>query len=285
MSKNNFLYRNIPNIFTLLNLLAGSIAIVLSFEGRNNLVLASYFIYMAGIFDFFDGFAARALKVTSLLGKELDSLADMVSFGLAPSMILYQLLKQSLQVKQFSFSLPILDILIMLSAFLIAIFSAVRLAKFNIDENQSEVFMGLATPASAMLIAALPLISVFNPYDLVLFPNFSKNTFFLLSVLFFGIYVVKPVVLLPLIAAISILLVAKIPMFSLKFKNFKFEDNKLIYIFLIFSVIAFITLQILAVPIIFLLYISFSIFNNIFNKNAQKNSNEQDEDAKRLFAD
>ncbi|OQX97053.1 MAG: hypothetical protein B6I20_13515 [Bacteroidetes bacterium 4572_117] len=266
MSKNNFLYRNIPNFFTLMNLLSGSIAIVLSFEGRNNLVLASYFIYISGVFDFFDGFAARTLKVTSLLGKELDSLADMVSFGLAPSMILYQLLKQSLQVKQFSFSLPLLDVVIMLSAFLIALFSALRLAKFNIDEKQTESFLGLATPASAMLIAAIPLIAVFNPSDLLLFPGFSRNTFFFLIVMFFGIYIVKPVVLLPLIVIISTFLVARIPMFSLKFKNYSFEDNKLKYIFLIFSVISFATLQILAVPIIFILYISFSIFNNAFNK-------------------
>ncbi len=284
MSKNNFLYRNIPNFFTLMNLLSGSIAIVLSFEGRNNLVLASYFIYMSGVFDFFDGFAARTLKVTSLLGKELDSLADMVSFGLAPSMILYQLLKQSLQIKQFSFSLPALDILIVLSAFLIAIFSAIRLAKFNIDENQTDSFIGLATPASAMLIAAIPLISVFMPSHLLLFPNFSRNTFFLLSVLMFGIYVVKPIVLIPLIVILSTLLVARIPMFSLKFKNYKFEDNKLKYIFLIFSVISFVVLQIIAVPIIFILYISFSIFNNIFNKSMENEINELDDTKKDLLA-
>lgn len=262
----NFLYRNIPNFFTLMNLLFGAIAIVLSFEGRTNLILASYFIYFAGVFDFFDGFSARTLKVTSLLGKELDSLADMVSFGLAPSMVLYQLLKQSLQIKQFSFSLPVIDIAIVLSAFLIALFSAVRLAKFNIDENQKESFIGLATPASAMLIAAIPLIANFNPSDLILFPGFSKNTFFFLSVMFFGIYIVKPFVLLPLIGTVSILLVAKLPMFSLKFKTYKFEDNKLKYIFLIFSVISFAVFQILSVPIIFLLYISFSIFNNVFNR-------------------
>ena len=267
MSKNNFLYRNIPNFFTLMNLLFGLIAVILSFEGRNNLVLASYFIYMSGVFDFFDGFAARSLKVTSLVGKELDSLADMVSFGVAPSMILYQLLKQGLQVKQFAFSLPLVDILIMLSAMLIALFSAMRLAKFNVDENQTESFIGLATPASAMLIAAIPLISVFNPSDLVLLPGLSKNTFFFLSVMLLGIYIIKPVVLIPLIVIVSTLLVAKIPMFSLKFKNYRFEDNKLKYIFLIFSVISFAALQILAVPIIFLLYISFSIFNNIFKEN------------------
>lgn len=268
-----------------MNLLCGAIAIVLSFEGRNNLVLASYFIYVAGVFDFFDGFAARTLKVTSLLGKELDSLADMVSFGLAPSMILYQLLKQSQHIKQFSFSLPSTEIFIVLSAFLITLFSAIRLAKFNIDENQAESFMGLATPASAMLIAAIPLISVFDPSHLILFPGFSKNTFFFIVVVLFGVYIVKSVVLLPLIILLSTLLVAKIPMFSLKFKNYKFEDNKLKYIFLFFSFISFITLQILAVPIIFILYISFSIFNNIFNKNIEGEINEQDENVKRLFAD
>ncbi len=274
MSKNNFIYRNIPNFFTLMNLLSGSIAIILSFEGRNNLVLASYFIYISGVFDFFDGFAARTLKVTSLLGKELDSLADLVSFGIAPSMILYQLLKQSQQIKQFSFSLPALDILIVLSALLIALLSAIRLAKFNIDENQTESFIGLATPASAMLIAAIPLIAVFNPGDLILFPGFSKNTFFFLAVMLFGIYIIKPVILIPLIVILSTLLVAKIPMFSLKFKNYRFEDNKLKYIFLIFSIISFLALQILAVPIIFLLYISFSIFNNIF-KNTGNEINQE----------
>jgi len=257
-----------------MNLLSGSIAIILSFEGRNNLVLASYFIYISGVFDFFDGFAARTLKVTSLLGKELDSLADLVSFGIAPSMILYQLLKQSQQIKQFSFSLPALDILIVLSALLIALLSAIRLAKFNIDENQTESFIGLATPASAMLIAAIPLIAVFNPGDLILFPGFSKNTFFFLAVMLFGIYIIKPVILIPLIVILSTLLVAKIPMFSLKFKNYRFEDNKLKYIFLIFSIISFLALQILAVPIIFLLYISFSIFNNIF-KNTGNEINQE----------
>ncbi len=266
MSNNNFIYRNIPNFFTLMNLLSGATAIVLSFEGRANLMIASYFIYIAGVFDFFDGFSARSLKATSLVGKELDSLADMVSFGLAPSMILYQLLKTGLQIKQFSFSLPAWQIAILFSAFLIAVFSALRLAKFNVDDSQKETFMGLATPASAMLIASIPLIAEFNPTHLLLFPNFSKNTFFFLSVILFGVYLVKPIVLVPLIVIVSALLVAPLPMFSLKFKNYKFEDNAVKYIFLILSVIAFAALEILSVPIIFVLYISFSVFNNIFNK-------------------
>ncbi len=278
MSKNNFISRNIPNFFTLMNLLSGSIAIVLSFEGRGNLILASYFIYIAGVFDFFDGFSARALKATSAMGKELDSLADMVSFGLAPSIILYQLLKSSLQIKQFSFSLPALDIFILFSAFLIALFSALRLAKFNIDESQKETFMGLATPASAMLIASIPLIADFNPTHLYLFPQFTKNTFFFLSVILFSVYIVKPIVLLPLIAIISSLLVVRMPMFSLKFKNYKFEDNVIRYAFLFFSIVSFAVLEILSVPIIFILYISFSVFNNIFSK-------KEDEEAPKVLTE
>ena len=198
MSKNNFFYRNIPNLFTLLNLLSGAIAIILSFEGRNNVVLASYFIYTAAIFDFFDGFAARALKASSPIGKELDSLADMVSFGIAPSMILFQLIKNSMQVKQFAFAMPIGDVLQLLAPLLIAAFSAIRLAKFNIDKRQTEVFLGLATPACAMLVAAIPLIHDFNPDDLILFPNLSRSIYFFMGALLLGAVIVKPIVLVPL---------------------------------------------------------------------------------------
>ena len=271
MSKNNFIYKNIPNFFTLMNLLSGMIAIVLAAESENSLVLASYFIYAASVFDFFDGFSARTLKATSKIGKELDSLADMVSFGVAPSMILFQLLKSGLQIKQFSFSLPATDIAILFSAFLIAIFSAIRLAKFNTDDSQKEVFKGLATPASAMLIASIPLIADFNLSALTLFPGLSKvNKLFFLTL---GLmYILKKAALLvPLSIIISALLVAPMPMFSLKFKNYSFEDNALKYIFLIFSAISFAVLEVLAIPIIFILYVSFSVFNNIFTKKEKKN--------------
>ncbi len=253
-----------------MNLLFGAISIVIASEGFNSLVLASYFIYFAAIFDFFDGFAARALKVTSNVGKELDSLADMVSFGLAPAFLLFQLLKYSMQIKQFSFLLPTEDILLLLSAFLIAIASAVRLAKFNVDERQAESFLGLATPASAMLIASLPLISHFNTNDLILFPVLSRNTYFWLGALFFGVYIIKPIIVVPLIFVLSTLLVIEMPMFSVKFKSFSFEENKLKYFFLFISFLLFISLQVLAIPIIFILYITFSIFNNILNRSVYK---------------
>ncbi|MBN2755830.1 MAG: CDP-alcohol phosphatidyltransferase family protein [Bacteroidales bacterium] len=266
MLRNNFFYKNIPNFFTLTNLFFGVISIVLASEGNENLVLASYFIYFAAVFDFFDGFAARTLKVSSIVGKELDSLADMVSFGLAPSFLVYQILKHSLQIKQFSFSLPFTDILMLMSAFLIAIFSAVRLAKFNVDERQKETFLGLATPACAMLIASIPFISQFNTNDLIAFPALSNNIYFFLGTVMFGIFIIKPIVLIPLVFLLSALLVVEMPMFSMKFKTYNFEENKLKYFFIIFSLVLFITLQVLAVPIIFILYISFSIFNNILDK-------------------
>ena len=266
MLKNNFIYRNIPNFFTLMNLLFGAISIVLAAEGKNNFILASYFIYFAAVFDFFDGFAARALKVTTATGKELDSLADMVSFGLAPAFLVFQILKSSLQVKQFSFSLPAIDILILLTAFLIALATAYRLAKFNVDERQSDSFLGLASPASAMLIAAIPFIAKFDANNLIIFTGLSDNIYFFLGTLMIGVYIVKPIVLIPLVLILSVLLVIELPMFSLKFKTFNFEENKLKYFFIIFSLFLFVSLQILAVPIIFILYITFSIFNNILNK-------------------
>lgn len=272
MSKDNILIKSIPNLFTSLNLLSGAIAIILSFEGRNNLSLAAYFIYIAAVFDFFDGFAARALNAMSKMGKELDSLADLVSFGIAPSIILYQLMKQELQIKQFSFDLKTSEILMLSSALLIAIFSALRLAKFNVDERQKENFLGLATPACAMLIAAIPLIAEFLPGNLVLFSSLKDSVYFFVGVWFLGSYIVKPMILIPLILILSFLLVSNLPMFSLKFKSYSFEENKLKYIFLICAFLLFISFQIVSVPLIFLLYVTFSVFNYLFNNKTNKKS-------------
>lgn len=282
MSEKNFFIRNIPNLFTLLNLFCGLVAILLSFDGRNNLILAAYFIYIAAVFDFFDGFAARALKATSPVGKELDSLADMVSFGVAPSVILYALLKSSMQVKQFAFALPTPVVFALLSPFLIALFSAIRLAKFNVDDKQKETFLGLATPACAMLVASIPFISKFDPHNLVLIPSLEDNIYFFIGSLVFGATITKPVVLIPMSIILSVLLVVNMPMFSLKFKNFSFEDNKLKYIFLFFSILLFSVLQVLSVPIIFILYITFSIFNNLLNRSLSKRAEES---LDRLFQD
>ncbi len=281
MSKTNIITGNIPNLFTSINLLCGLISILFAIAGGDNLVIAGYMIYIAAVFDFFDGFSARLLKAGSKLGKELDSLADLVSFGIAPSIILYIILKSSLRIKQFSFSLPTLDFFILLTPMLVAIFSAIRLAKFNIDDKQKEVFLGLATPASAMLVASIPLISHFDTKDLVLFPMLDKNTYFFVGAMMMGAYIVKPVVIVSVSILLSFLLVVNLPMFSLKFKSYRFEDNALKYIFLIISVILFAIVQVLAVPMIFILYFTFSIFDNLLNRNLQKRRIESNLD--RLF--
>ncbi len=239
-------------------------------EGGQNIVIASYLIYIAAVFDFFDGFAARALKASSKIGKELDSLADMISFGAAPAVILFAILKQSMSIKSFSLSLPVADLLVMLSPMLVTVFSALRLAKFNVDERQKEIFLGIATPVSAMLIASIPLIWDFDTRDLVLFPALDKNTYFFIGAMMLGTYIVKPVVITVLSVVLSVLLVAEIPMFSLKFKNYSLEDNKLKYSFLLVSVVSFAVIQVLAIPLIFFLYITFSICNNLLYKSIKE---------------
>jgi len=270
MLKDNILIKNIPNLFTSLNLLSGAIAIIFCFEGENNLSVAAYFIYIAVVLDFFDGFTARAFNAISKIGKELDSLADLVSFGIAPSMILYQLIKHNLQIKQFTLSLETYKIQMLFSALLIAVFSAIRLARFNVDERQKENFVGLATPACAMLIASIPFISEFQPENLILFPSLNDSIYFSFGVVIFESFLVKPFFLIPLIILLSFLLVSELPMFSIKFKSYSFEENKLKYVFLICSFLLFISLQILSVPLIFILYLAFSFFNYLLDKRLAK---------------
>jgi CDP-diacylglycerol--serine O-phosphatidyltransferase len=200
---------------------------------------------VAGIFDFFDGVAARVLHAYSDIGKMLDSLADVVSFGVAPSVILFNLLSTSVHSEFSTFSYDSSGWIINsipYSAFLVAIFSAIRLAKFNIDDRQTSSFIGMPTPANAFLIASLPFI--------------LKHHEFLQGLL------LKIYVLIPLIIVLSFLLVSEIPMISLKFKNLSYQDNKSRYVLLVLSVILFVFLGISAVPAIFLLYIIISLIDN-----------------------
>ncbi len=151
--------KHVPNAITCANLFSGCVGIVFAFQGE--LIIAAYAVLLAAIFDFFDGFASRVLQSFSGIGKELDSLADMVSFGVLPSVILYQLFLQAPQIDQVS---PYLNFI----AFLIPVFSALRLAKFNTDTRQAEIFIGLPTPANGMLIGSFPLI-------LDQYPNLNRD--------------------------------------------------------------------------------------------------------------
>ena len=205
---------HIPNAVTCCNLLSGCIACVMAYEMKYELAVG--FIMLGAGFDFLDGMLARLLKVSGPLGKELDSLADGITFGLAPAMIVFSLFKE---VHYPNFLLPV-TAYVPYVAFLISVFSALRLGKFNIDPRQSSSFVGIPTPANALFWGAL----VMGLHD------------FLLSDGFNAIY------LFVLVCLTSWLLIAEIPMFSLKFKNFSWEENKVKYIFLI-----------VCIPFIFLL--------------------------------
>ena len=217
---------HIPNILTLFNLLCGCIGIVLAFSGK--LDIAAYLIWTAAIFDFLDGFAARLLKVKSAIGKELDSLADMVSFGVLPSVIMFVLIAERTD-----------NILLPYLAFSMTAFSALRLAKFNIDESQAEAFIGLPTPANAFFISAMPFI---------LDENFLGADNFLGAEGLLAICII-----------FSILLVSNISLFSLKFKGMSWQNNAIRYIFVAISGVLLLFLNVKAIPLIILIYLVLSV--------------------------
>lgn len=222
--------KHLPNLLTCCNLLSGSLGIVFVLEERN--FPAAYFIWIAGVFDFFDGFAARLLKVSSPIGKELDSLADVISFGLLPAVVMYKLIEAPA-------SAPYLPYI----AFLIAVFSALRLAIFNVDESQQHSFKGLNTPANALFITSLPLIR----------PEI-------------GDWAYKSGVLAVITVVFSLLLVSPLRFIAFKFKNFSWADNRIRYIFLGLTVLLLVMLKQLAIPLIIILYILLSLVNRAIGK-------------------
>lgn len=221
--------RHIPNALTCANLLCGCIGIVEVFH--NNMLLSCALIGIAAIFDFLDGFAARLLRVTSDIGKELDSLADVTTFGVLPSIIIYQLLMRSIP--------DIAGIWIANFAFVIAIASAVRLAKFNIDPRQSDSFIGVPTPANGLLIASIPFI--LSQYETVAGP-----------------LIVNTVNLLIFTAVISFLLVCELPLFALKFKSYGWKGNEIRFSFLVLSALLVVVWGVASVPLVIFLYILIS---------------------------
>lgn len=226
----NCITRHIPNTVTCCNLFCGCIASIMGFQAKYK--MAILFIILGAVFDFFDGMLARLFHVSGPLGKELDSLADDITFGFAPSVIVYSLFKE---VQYPDILAPFTDY-IPYTAFIIAVFSALRLGKFNIDTRQSTSFIGMPTPANALFWGSL----VVGGHD------------FLVSESFNAIY------LLILVLIMSYLLVAEIPMFSLKFKNLTWSDNKISYIFLLVCIPLLIFLQISGFAAIILWYIFLS---------------------------
>ncbi len=237
------LKNHIPNTITLFNLLSGVLSIYCAMTGQ--LDTAAWFIFAAAIFDFLDGFAARMLHAKSEIGAQLDSLADVVSFGVAPGFILFQMINMShgqpLHTTEDFAVLPFL-------AFIVPAFGALRLAKFNVDDTQSSNFKGLPIPATGIFIASLPLIrtalySYREQSWMGLFYMMITNTYFLLAA---GII-------------LSFLMVSRFPMFGLKFQNFSVKDNLIKYFFLGVSLVLLLIMQIAAIPFIILLYLFLSL--------------------------
>jgi CDP-diacylglycerol--serine O-phosphatidyltransferase len=242
--------RVVPAFFTCLGLISGCISVVYSLQ-REMIVVAGFFIIIAAVFDFLDGFFARILNSVSEFGRQLDSLADIVSFGVAPSMILYRLILFSLVDTGLSVDKPGFGkTLILFSAFIIAVFSAIRLAKFNIDSEQKNYFKGLPTPASALLIASVGINS-----DIYFLPFETKENVYNICSLIF---------LIVLIIVTCFLMVSNIRMFSLKFKKLSFRDNGIRYLFIVISAVIIILFGLPGLAPVIILYILLSLFNNWF---------------------
>ncbi len=238
--------RHIPNFITSLNLICGCVAVILVQDGQP--LVAAFLVIAAAIFDFFDGFAARILNVSSAIGAELDSLADMVTFGLVPGLMLLHYLQQSAGIVFEGLS-DLLTHPILLVPLLIPIFSALRLAKFNVDTRQTHGFRGLPTPASAMWVISIPLMIEFMPFHMWWEPeNVIVDKWFIIGTSI----------------GLSALMVSDIPLLAMKFKSFGWKGNEMRYLLMIISVILLIILQPVAIPIILSLYVLLSVINNLF---------------------
>jgi CDP-diacylglycerol---serine O-phosphatidyltransferase len=237
--------KQIPNLFTLLNLVCGCISIiltltyapVLSYEDEGSfltqpVVLSVLLLFLAGIIDFFDGFVARLMKVSSEMGKQLDSLCDAVTFGVAPALMMYRLIQMSLTEN--------LDGFAAYPALLIACCAVWRLAKFNIDARQSITFFGVPTPITAMVVASLVLVVYYNQWNL--------QSVLLNRWLLYAITVV-----------LSVMMVADVPIMSLKFKDYTFQNNRPKLLLAALALVFVVFFQWAAVPLIYICYVLLSL--------------------------
>ncbi len=251
---------NIPNLFTAANLISGCIAIILAFAGRID--LAPFAIFAGALFDFCDGFIARKMKISGEMGKQLDSLADMVTFGLAPGIIMFAMLVTFGNDPLITES-PSGWVNKMLSgettnyypliALVIPFFSLFRLAKFNLDTRQTESFIGLPTPANTLFFMSFPLVASYSDVDSGIMRNVSEFMF-------------HPISISVAIIVMSLLLVSEIPLFSLKFKSFGIKGNQIRYSFLLISLIFILVFKAWALALIVFLYLVLSIIENYFFK-------------------
>lgn len=241
--------KHIPNLITLLNLFCGSIAVIFAVE--DNLFMAAVFVILGIVFDFFDGFAARILDVKSELGLQLDSLADMVTSGVVPGIVLFKLFERTAGSFPYALDFSLTEwndgstSFLPLIGLLVTLASCYRLANFNIDTRQTDSFIGLPVPANTLFILSLPLILLTN--DALWLNEFILNKWFLIGLTLFSCYMLN----------------AEIPLFSLKMKSYGFKENAVKYSFLIISIVMLVLLQFIAIPLIIVIYVLLSVFMNL----------------------
>jgi CDP-diacylglycerol--serine O-phosphatidyltransferase len=232
------LKKYIPNALTMGNLLSGCIAVL--FAVHDQMEYVAFFVALGIFFDFFDGFFARLFNVQSEVGLQLDSLADMVTSGVVPGIVMYQLLLDATDIP-WGASLDAYHFNIAYIGFIITMASAYRLAKFNVDDRQTNSFIGLPTPANTLFIISIPLILIYGEY------TFAKAVF------------TNPYALIAIAIASTYMLNAEIHLFALKFKTWDFAKNKVRYLFLAASIVLIILLQYVAIPLLIVLYVVLSL--------------------------
>ncbi|MCD0466756.1 phosphatidylcholine/phosphatidylserine synthase [Flavobacterium sp. ENC] len=231
--------KHIPNLITLINLFCGCIAVV--YVSEANYLMAFYMVCLGIFFDFFDGFFARLFKVSSPLGLQLDSLADMVTSGVVPGYVMFSLFSNSAHELGTNPFIPFLG-------FIVTLGSCYRLANFNIDTRQTDSFIGLPTPANALFILSLPLVIEFS--DSLMMLEILTNQWVLLFITLLSAYILN----------------AEIPLFSLKIKKYNLKDNVLQIVFLVICLLLVVLLQYMAIPLIIIFYVVLSVVNNMFLK-------------------
>ena len=237
--------KHIPNLITLGNLFCGTIATIYAVQA--DFVFAGLFVILGILFDFFDGFAARLFHVSGELGKQLDSLADMVTSGVVPGIIMLKLIEvNTINASNSFFDDSILGI--SLVGLVLTLGACYRLAKFNIDTRQSDSFIGLPTPAMSLFVISLPLIQEYSNIEFAL--NLITNNYFLITITILLTYLMN----------------AQLPLFSLKFKDYSVKNNLIKYVFLIASLLMIILLQYISIPLIIIVYVVLSVISNFSKK-------------------
>ena len=237
--------KHIPNLITLGNLFCGTIATIYAVQA--DFVFAGLFVILGILFDFFDGFAARLFHVSGELGKQLDSLADMVTSGVVPGIIMLKLIEvNTINASNSFFDDSILGI--SLVGLVLTLGACYRLAKFNIDTRQSDFFIGLPTPAMSLFVISLPLIQQYSNIEFAL--NLITNNYFLIAITILLTYLMN----------------AQLPLFSLKFKDYSVKSNLIKYVFLIASLLMIIFLQYISIPLIIIVYVVLSVISNFSKK-------------------